>query len=85
MNDREVESINFWHLVLGFGILLLVIKVYLAVWRRSKLAAILMITVGPYLLIGLHQIEKPINYHVFCNLKPDQESCVKWRKTGVIE
>lgn len=75
MNDRDSQNLNFFNALIVFSLVTLFGRLFMAVWRRSKLGAILLITVGPYLLIGLHSVEEDLQYRVLCHIKPDQVAC----------
>ena len=75
MNDRDSQNLNFFNALIVFSLLTLFCRLFMAVWRRSKLAAILLITVGPYLLVTLHIAEEELQYRVLCQSKPEQVAC----------
>ena len=75
MNDRDLQNLNFFNALIVFSLITLFGRLFMAVWRRSKLAAILLITVGPYLLVTLHTVEEELQYRVLCQIKPDQVAC----------
>lgn len=75
MNDRDLQNLNFFNALIVFSLITIFWRLFMVVWRRSKLAAILLVTVGPYLLIGLHSIEEDLQYRVLCHIKPDQVAC----------
>jgi hypothetical protein len=75
MNDRDSQNINFFNALIIFSLITLFGRLFMSVWRRSKLAAILLITVGPYFLITLHSVEEDLQYRVLCHIKPDQVAC----------
>ena len=75
MNDRDLQNLNFFNALIVFSLITLFWRLFMAVWRRSKLAAILLITVGPYLLVTLHTVEEELQYRVLCQIKPDQVAC----------
>ncbi|MCY7286074.1 MAG: hypothetical protein LH679_22150 [Cyanobacteria bacterium CAN_BIN43] len=75
MNDRDLQNLNFFNALIVFSLITLFGRLFMAVWRRSKLAAILLITVGPYLLVSLHSVEEELQYRVLCQIKPDQVAC----------
>lgn len=75
MNDRDSQNLNFFNALIVFSLIALFGRLFMAVWRRSKLAAILLVTVGPYALITLHSVEEDLQYRVLCHIKPDQVAC----------
>lgn len=75
MNDRDSQNLNFFNALIVFSLITIFCRLFMAVWRRSKLGAILLITVGPYLLIALHSVEEDLQYRVLCHIKPDQVAC----------
>lgn len=75
MNDRDSQNLNFFNALIVFSLVIIFWRLFMAVWRRSKLGAILLITVGPYLLVALHSVESDLQYRVFCQIKPEQVAC----------
>jgi hypothetical protein len=75
MNDRDLQNLNFFNALLIFSLLTLFWRLFMAVWRRSKLAAILLVTVGPYLLAALHSFEQDLPHRALCQSKPEQVAC----------
>lgn len=75
MNDRDSQNLNFFNALIVFSLITIFGRLFMAVWRRSKLAAILLITVGQYLLITLHSVESELQYRVLCHIKPEQVAC----------
>lgn len=75
MNDRDLRNLNFFNGLIIFSLLTIFWRIFVAVWRRSKLGAILLFTVGPYLLIAIHSYEDELQYRVLCHIKPDQVAC----------
>ena len=75
MNDRDSQNLNFFNALIVFSLLTLFCRLFMAVWRRSKLAAILLVTVGPYLLAALHSYEQDSSYRALCQSKPEQVAC----------
>jgi hypothetical protein len=75
MNDRDSQNLNFFNALIVFSLVTLFWRLFMAVWQRSKLGAILLITVGPYLLVALHSVESDLQYRVLCQIKPEQVAC----------
>ena len=75
MNDRDLQNLNFFNALIVFSLVILFWRFFMAVWHRSKLGAILLITVGPYLLVALHSFEEELQYRVLCQIKPEQVAC----------
>lgn len=75
MNDRDLQNFNFFNALIVFSLITIFWRFFMAVWHRSKLGAILLITVGPYLLVALHSFEEDLQYRVLCNIKPEQVAC----------
>jgi len=86
MNDRDLRNLNFFNGLIIFSLLTIFCRFFMVVWRRSKLGAILLFTVGPYLLIGFHVHEEELQYRILCQIKPEQLPCKEWeaRKKGVL-
>lgn len=75
MNDRDLQNLNFFNALIVFSLVILFWRFFVAVWQRSKVGAILLITVGPYLLVALHSFEEELQYRVLCQIKPEQGAC----------
>ena len=75
MNDRDLQNLNFFNALIVFSLVILFWRFFMAVWHRSTLGAILLITVGPYLLVALHSFEEELQYRVLCQIKPEQVAC----------
>lgn len=75
MNDRDSQNLNFFNALIVFSLITIFWRLFMAVWHRSKLGAILLITVGPYLLVALHSFEEELQYRVLCQIKPEQVAC----------
>ena len=78
MNDRDSQNLNFFNALIVFSLLTLFCRLFMAVWRRSKLAAILLVTVGPYLIAVLHSFEQDASYRALCQSKPEQAACKRY-------
>ena len=75
MNDRDSQNLNFFNALIVFSLVIIFWRLFMAVWQRSKLGAILLITLGPYLLVALHNVEEDLQYRVLCQIKPEQVAC----------
>lgn len=75
MDDRDLQNLNFFNALIVFSLITLFWRLFMAVWRHSKLGAILLITMGPYLLVALHSFEEDLQYRVLCQIKPEQAAC----------
>ena len=75
MNDRDSQNLNFFNALIVFSLVIILWRLFIVVWQRSKLEAILLITVGPYLLVALHSVESDLQYRVLCQIKPEQVAC----------
>jgi len=78
MNDRDLQNLNFFNALIVFSLITIFWRLFMAVWNRSKLGAILLITVGPYLLVALHSFEEELQYRVLCQIKPEQVACKRY-------
>lgn len=78
MNDRDSQNLNLFNALIVFSLITLFWRLFMAVWRRSKLAAILLVTVGPYLLAALHSFEQDLQYRALCQSKPEQAACKRY-------
>lgn len=78
MNDRDSQNLNFFNALIVFSLITIFWRLFMAVWRRSKLGAILLITLGPYLLVALHSVESDLQYRVLCQIKPEQVACKRY-------
>lgn len=75
MNDRDTQNLNLFNALIVFSLITLFWRLFMPVWHRSKLGAILLVTVGPYLLVALHSFEDDLQYRVLCQIKPEQVGC----------
>lgn len=75
MNDRDLQNLNFFNALIIFSLLIIFWRLFIAVWHRSKLAAILLITFGPYFLLSIPSYTNKLQYRVLCQIKPEQIAC----------
>lgn len=75
MNDHDSQNINFFNALIVFSVLVIFWRLFMSVWHRSKLGAILLITFGPYLLLSINSYADELQYWVICQIKPEQVAC----------
>lgn len=75
MNDRDLENLNFFNALIIFGLIVIFWRLFMLVWQRSKIGAILLITFGPYLLVSINSHVDELQYRVICHIKPEQVAC----------
>lgn len=75
MNDHDSQNINFFNALIVFSVLVIFWRLFMSVWHRSKLGAILLITFGPYLLLSINSYADELQYRVICQIKPEQVAC----------
>lgn len=71
--------ISFFTGVFILQIYVLFCCVFVALWQRSKIGAILLVTVGPPLALSSVSWEEEARYRVLCSIKSEQEACVEWK------
>lgn len=75
MNVRDSQNINFFNALILFSVLVIFWRLFMLVWHRSQLGAILLITFGPYLLLSINSYADELQYRVICQIKPEQDAC----------
>ncbi len=78
MNDRDSQNQNLFNALIVFSLITLFWRLFMAVWRRSKLAAILLVTVGPYFLAVMHSCEQDLQHRALCQNKPELAACKRY-------
>jgi EamA domain-containing membrane protein RarD len=85
MNNYESRYISLMNFLLVITVVPLLCKLFMMGWRRSKVATLAFIFFAGPALSSLSAVVEPINYSVSCHLRPNQEACIHWKKTGIME
>jgi hypothetical protein len=85
MNNRENQQINFFNFLLVITVVPFLCKLFMMGWRRSKIATIAFILFASPALSAMSAVETTARYHILCGINPNQETCIHWKKTGIME